>query len=155
MLSQDVLDTGSKGSYVLLIRVAEAQIITVGRLGTIPFPSGDYAYIGSALNGAKARLERHLRKEKKIHWHIDYLLQRSDIRNVIVCQTEERVECSIVEALNPHFDVIQGFGSSDCRCPGHLFSAPQEMEQQIMTTLDSLGLEPQMIDCRNPEVTHK
>lgn len=155
MVLRDGLGTGSKGSYVLLIRVSGLQTITIGRLETIPFPAGDYAYVGSALNGLKARLDRHLRREKKIHWHIDYLLQKATIRNIIVCQTEERVECLIAEALTRHFDVIQGFGSSDCRCSGHLFSAPEEMERQIMEQLNSLGLEPGLIDCRSLEVKHK
>ncbi|MFC2020901.1 DUF123 domain-containing protein [Chloroflexota bacterium] len=138
MLSKNDLDNRSKGSYVLLIRIPEEQTITIGGLDTIRFPAGDYAYVGSALNGLKSRLNRHLRKDKKLHWHIDYLRQRATICNIIICETEDRVECTIAQALSRQFDFISGFGASDCKCPSHLFFTAEEMEQEIMATLKPL-----------------
>ena len=88
------------GSYVLLIKLPREKIITIGRLGTIQFPGGCYAYVGSAMNGLKARLDRHLRGDKKLHWHIDYLLQEATISNIVICETGDRIECAIARTLS-------------------------------------------------------
>jgi len=139
-----------KGIYLLLIRLSEAQAIAVGSLGVVRFQRGYYAYVGSALGGFKSRLNRHLRKDKIPKWHIDYLLQKATIQSIIICETEERVECAIAEALSLRFESIHGFGSSDCKCPSHLFFAAEEMEQEIMTALNSLGLKPKLLE--NPSL---
>jgi len=65
----------------------------------------------------KKRLERHLRKEKKLHWHIDYLLRESEIEEIFL---SEREECEVAKAFLL-FDSIPGFGCSDCSCRSHLF----------------------------------
>ena len=44
-------------------------------MGEVSFKEGDYIYIGSAKGCLETRLQRHLRKEKRIFWHIDYLLE--------------------------------------------------------------------------------
>ena len=137
-----------KGSYVLLIELPEEQTITIGSLKAICFPRGYYAYVGSALGGVKSRLNRHLRRNKKPHWHIDYLLQRASINNVIVCEAENRIECTIAQALKSQFDCIPHFGSSDCSCPSHLFFAAEEMKLKIMATLNSLGVRARLANIR-------
>ena len=142
----------ASGSYILLIEMPEGQPITVGSLKTICFPGGYYAYAGSALGGFKSRLNRHLRIDKKIHWHIDYLLQKATIKDIIICQTEDRTECAIAQALSHQFDSIPRFGSSDCRCHSHLFSATEEMKGEIMTILNSLGMEPRLVPNLNQTV---
>jgi len=48
------------------------------RPGQIPFPAGWYVYTGSARNGLAQRVGRHLRHNKRKHWHIDYLLAVAD-----------------------------------------------------------------------------
>ncbi len=135
-----------KGSYVLVIELPEEQAIAVGSLKVLHFPGGYYAYVGSALGGVKPRLNRHLQRNKKPHWHIDYLLQKASINNIIICETEDRVECTIAQALSRQFDSITGFGSSDCKCPSHLFFDAEGMKQEIMTTLSSLGMRPRLAD---------
>ncbi len=135
-----------KGSYILLIGLPEEQIITVGSLKSIHFLQGCYAYVGSAMSGLKARLERHLRHNKKLHWHIDYLLQKATINDMIVCETEERLECSIAEAMGSQFDVIPGFGCSDCNCPSHLFFADEEMKRETTAMLNSMGKKPRLLE---------
>ena len=59
-----------KGSYVLLIEIGQEKEIQIGSIGNIYFKKGFYAYIGSALNGLEQRIERHIRKDKRFHWHI-------------------------------------------------------------------------------------
>ena len=147
---KDVLPV--KGSYVLIIELADEQPIAVGSLGSVNFSSGYYAYVGSALSGIIPRLERHLRKEKKIHWHIDYLLQRAAITNIISCETEDRIECAVAQAIGWRFHPIPGFGCSDCNCYSHLFYSTEEMEWVIMILLDSMSINPQLLavdDVRN------
>lgn len=143
-----------KGSYVLIIELREEQAITVGSLKVLHFPRGYYAYVGSALGGVKSRLSRHLQKNKQPRWHIDYLLQRASINNIIICEGEERVECAIAQALGQQFDSIPGFGSSDCKCPSHLFFDTKEMKQEIMTILNSLGLRPRLAENLNQEAVY-
>jgi Uri superfamily endonuclease len=112
-----------KGSYILLAELAAKKDIVVGKLGHLSFPKASYAYVGSAMNGLRARLVRHLREEKKLHWHIDYFLREAEIKEIIVCQAEERVECSLARALAGEFQSIPGFGASDCKCQSHLYFA--------------------------------
>jgi len=134
-----------KGSYVLLIQLTEEQTITTGRLKATYFPGGCYAYVGSAMSGFKARLNRHLRSDKKLHWHIDYLLEKAAISEIILCETEDRIECAIAQALSCQFDSIPGFGSSDCSCRSHLFFAGDKMKPTIMATLNSLSMQPRLV----------
>ena len=135
-----------KGSYVLLIELPEDQTIAIGSLEALHFPRGYYAYVGSAMGGLKSRLSHHFQGNKKAHWHIDYLLQKASINNVIVCETEERTECAIAQALSHRFDSIPGFGSSDCKCHSHLFFATDgsQINSTIMATLKLLGIRPSL-----------
>jgi len=131
-----------KGSYILLIELPEEKTITIGSLKDIYFPGGYYAYVGSAMSGFKSRLSRHHKQSKRPHWHIDYLLQKASITGIIICQTKDRVECAVAQALSRQFASIPGFGSSDCHCHSHLFFTTGEMKSIIIATLDSLGMEP-------------
>ncbi len=133
-----------KGSYTLLIQLTEEQAITTGSLKAIYFPRGYYAYVGSAMGGFKSRLNRHLKSNKKPHWHIDYLLEKASIVDIILCETNDRMECIIAQALNGQFDSIPGFGSSDCKCRSHLFFAANKMKSTIMATLNSLSMQPRL-----------
>ena len=63
----------------------------------------------------------YFRKDKKLHWHIDYLLQKTRISSIIISESHERIECTIAKALMRQFQCIVGFGSGDCKCKGHLF----------------------------------
>ena len=129
-----------KGSYVLLIQLPEQQTIAIGSSKAIYFSSGYYAYVGSAMSGFKSRLNRHLKSDKKPHWHIDYLLEKASISEIILCESEEKTECAIAQALSHQFDSIPGFGSSDCKCRSHLFFDTNKMKPTIMATLSSLPI---------------
>ncbi len=65
---------GLPQTYQLSIEVAAPISVCIGRLGTFIFQAGIYVYTGSARKNMDARLKRHFSKEKKMHWHIDYLL---------------------------------------------------------------------------------
>jgi len=110
-----------KGSYILLIQVDSAKHITVGRLGNIEFKTGCYAYAGSALNNLESRIERHYRTEKKLFWHIDYLLEHAIIVKDFRIESPLKLECTIARSLSQKMESITGFGCSDCSCNSHLY----------------------------------
>jgi len=121
------------GTYALMITLDRSRNICIGRRGRFCFPAGFYLYVGSALGpgGLEERLERHLRAEKRLHWHVDYLLHARGTRITQVWAMEgaTRRECDWARAALqlPGADlVVPRFGSSDCRCAAHLigFAGP-------------------------------
>ena len=112
---------GPPGSYILFLRLPRDERITVGRMGTFAFPAGLYAYVGSALGGWEARVNRHIYGGAKTHWHIDYLRAKAMIEGALVIEYPERLECRINRAITRvSIEVAPGFGSSDCNCLSHL-----------------------------------
>ncbi len=113
------------GSYVLIINLPIARELLIGRLGSIDFPQGYYAYAGSALGsgGLNARVCRHLRlaSKKRIHWHIDHLTSVGCIEEAWCMAGSQRWECTWADILSQNGRRLPPrFGASDCRCPGHL-----------------------------------
>ena len=116
----------ASGTYVLVLRLAEESYIAVGKLGEFRFPPGYHLYVGSAQGsgGLAARIGRHRRPRKRLHWHIDYLLQYARLEDVWYIESPRRLECVVAEAIRALPDArvpAPGFGSSDCRCTTHLF----------------------------------
>ena len=134
MALRDMLDLKvpkKPGVYTLVIELASATIINVGGLGVHSFPAGFYAYTGSAHGkGAmnlRRRIQHHLTRGKRKHWHIDYLLDSdaSKVKTAIFAETLDNVECAISKEsarLEGAEIPVKGFGSSDCRsgCKAHL-----------------------------------
>ena len=58
--------------------------VKIGKLGICNFSKGDYIYTGSANKNIEARVDRHRMKNKKLHWHIDYLLHDKNVELVDV-----------------------------------------------------------------------
>jgi Uri superfamily endonuclease len=129
------------GTYVLLLAVDAAFNGQIGKLGEVILPAGIYAYVGSAHGpgGLRARVLRHLRADKRRHWHIDTLTGAYPVREIWVTVSPERLECRwsrLLEGL-PGVDVpAPGFGSSDCGCRSHLYAIS---EAQIDAAWESLG----------------
>ncbi|MHC1579765.1 MAG: GIY-YIG nuclease family protein [Candidatus Alkanophagales archaeon] len=126
-------------TYVLVIRNAADVEVRVGSLGVLLFKRGYYAYVGSAKRNPEARIRRHLRKEKKLHWHIDYLLGASGVRVETVLLLDAP-ECTVARILSEHFPCVERFGASDCRCPSHLFFAERPSFEDVLK-----GSNPNMI----------
>ena len=107
-------------TYQLLIEVVRPLRATIGRFGRFAFPAGRYIYTGSARRNFEARIARHLRREKTLRWHIDYLLAAPGVRIVSVRRYRED-ECAINHATAGNLPVPY-FGASDCRmgCGSHL-----------------------------------
>ncbi|MCQ2086373.1 MAG: GIY-YIG nuclease family protein [archaeon] len=112
-----------KGTYVLFLYLNRDVEMKVGALGSVRLSSGSYCYVGSAMNGLDHRVNRHLSKVKKVHWHIDRLTLVVDEAFAYECEEEINTECSIAD-LMLHIGcipAIEGFGCSDCNCNTHLF----------------------------------
>ena len=111
------------GVYVLLLDLPQPRQIQIGRLGPFTFPAGRYFYPGSALSGVRSRLGWHLRQDKYLRWHIDYLRLHAEIQSIGILPTTERLECQLHQEAMTAFEgqvIVRGFGASDCRCLAHL-----------------------------------
>jgi Uri superfamily endonuclease len=119
-----------RGTYLLLASLAQPTQVAIGQFGTFSFPTGWYAYAGSALGpgGLPARIARHRRQNKRLHWHIDYLLAHSALAASWEIESTERLECAWASAIGQlpgaRLAVVR-FGASDCRCSGHLIHFQQ------------------------------
>jgi Uri superfamily endonuclease len=136
-----------QATYTLLIELAHPTVITIGRRGDYSFEAGWYAYVGSALNGLEHRIARHLRREKKLHWHIDYLLEHAVVRGVIYAETDKKHECRVAQALLKTLEPVPGFGCTDCRCLTHLFhhANHEQIKAAVLNSFRDLKLTPSEI----------
>jgi len=125
-----------KGSYVLIIELKENKTLQIGKLGKTYFKKGFYIYVGSALNSLEKRIQRHLIKNKKMHWHIDYLLHYAKIINVFYKESNKREECYVVKKLDKKFLSITDFGCSDCKCNSHLFYSSKNNIMPIIVEMN-------------------
>lgn len=112
----------------------------MGQLGEVSFKKGNYIYIGSAKGCLEARLRRHLKKDKKTYWHIDYLLENEKVRILQIWTIDKRMECQTSEVFyqDPTTEIIKkGFGSSDCKCLTHLLFVKNK--KRIESILKEIG----------------
>ena len=134
------------GVYVLIVKVLEECEIEVGSLGRIEFEEGYYAYVGRAMAGLQKRIERHLRRPRRVRWHIDWLTSNPIVKPLcaIFGETQNpRLEDELAEVLSG--EPIPRFGSSDARASSHLkylgtdlTTARRESEYAIL----KLGMKP-------------
>ena len=116
-----------RGSYLLILRLREETVVSVGSLGSISFRAGYYIYVGSAMANLGKRMERHGRLRKRHHWHIDALRAVSEVRAILAVRASIRLECEIAAAVSALADwSVRDFGSTDCACPTHLFGMSQD-----------------------------
>ncbi len=112
-----------RGSYLVTLHLAQDRMLEVGGLGRLSFRRGFYIYAGSAKANLKKRIDRHRRKKKAFHWHIDYLAAVADKITALPIRTGADLEHDLAAALGRLSDwTVPGFGSSDCTCPTHLFA---------------------------------
>jgi Uri superfamily endonuclease len=112
------------GAYVLWLRLATPLAVRAGAR-TATLAAGDYFYCGSAKGpgGLRGRLARHMRKDKRAHWHVDQLTAAGGILGAFI--REGGSECALNAALQALPAPAPGFGSSDCpHCVSHLRYLP-------------------------------
>jgi Uri superfamily endonuclease len=107
-------------TYQLIFDLPTPRRVVVGRFGVFVFPAGRYCYTGSARRAFEARIRRHLATEKRLRWHIDYLLAAPGVRIVEVRRLKQS-ECAANRQTLGEI-VVAGFGASDCHaaCGSHL-----------------------------------
>ena len=144
-----------RGVYVLIVEAPHDLSFNAGGLGEVRLSRGVYVYVGSAIgrrgSPLRRRVARHLSSDKRLKWHIDYLLASSArVTAIVAAEAAVKVECRLVESL---MDLglepaVRGFGSSDCKCPAHLLRSPRGLEHTVAlvtSALASLGLSPRLI----------
>ena len=112
----------SRGTYCLVMRLPNKSDIKIGRRSAVTFPRGYYCYVGSAMNNLEKRINRHMSKKKRFHWHIDWFLEYAEIVDVKRIESEKRLECFLSRDIASLSDrvIMKGLGSSDCSCETHL-----------------------------------
>jgi len=112
-----------RGSYLLILYNEKPFTKEIGSLGKREFKKGYYVYVGSAMRGMKNRIRRHLRKNKKRHWHLDYI-SPACMKTVKLyrIRRKERIEVLLTRRLmNICDDYVPGFGASDTNVDSHFF----------------------------------
>ena len=74
------VDTSNSGVYQLRISVRKICSISIWKLGTFTFPTGQYVYTGRAKKNLRQRIDRYKKTDKKCSWHIDYLLTEENVQ---------------------------------------------------------------------------
>jgi Uri superfamily endonuclease len=130
-----------QGVYLLIIYLKRATTIRIGKLGTFRFPRGYYVYVGSAMRALSKRLARHLRRGKKIFWHIDYFLAKASVIETRKYLTPKRLECYLATLFFCREDttvIAEKFGASDCTCPAHLFFCSSDPRRFLSSISSSM-----------------
>ncbi len=118
------------GAYALALHLANPVDLDLKSVAAERVRAGWHIYVGSARGpgGLRARLRRHFRKDKKVHWHIDRLTVTA--LEMCAAVTGDSIECELVARLLAAGGLTcetPGFGSSDClTCPGHLLTLRTE-----------------------------
>ena len=137
------------GAYALILEIPRDLNVPAGSGGRLT--RGHYIYCGSARGpgGIRARVARHLRADKSLHWHIDRL-QPQDYAIAVIFDTGT-TECALAEAfmgIDGAEMPIRGFGASDCTtCSSHLVRLPRAMSPRVITeAMGPAGGTPVLID---------
>jgi len=130
------------GTYALISQSHSNETIQIGRWRLLDLQPGYYIYVGSAFGpgGVQARLSRHLRTDKRKHWHIDYLIEHVTPLEVWISYATEHLEHEWASILSKRSELIpiQGFGCSDCKCSSHLFYTPEMLEGNWLGEVERL-----------------
>ncbi len=128
--------TAVPGAYVLFIELDETLALRETSPGFQTLAPSCYAYSGSAYGpgGLRARLRRHLNREKALRWHVDHPTAAGWIFALGLAPGGQ--ECALCESLSrqPGVEVpLAGFGSSDCvSCPAHLLRIGRPVDPRML-----------------------
>ena len=118
------------GRYILVFKIERPLVLQISTLNYGKSFSLDpeyYGYIGSAMGpgGIFSRVSRHIKRDKKIKWHIDYITSHEEVMFLFVywVNSKNLSECDIVRVLHKHGlgkAIVRGFGATDSPCYSHL-----------------------------------
>lgn len=136
-----------RGTYALILASELNLSIRVGALGKIELCPGFYIYVGSAFGpgGLRARISRHMKRSKKLHWHVDYL--RAHMRLTAVCYdgypAVQEHNWSYALQKSPRLQSpFPRFGASDCSCVSHLFYSETVQSSSALRELLEFHTDP-------------
>ena len=142
VMTAGVCIPAAPGTYALLLYVHEPATLKVGKLGLFQLPQQEYIYFGSALGpgGLRGRISRHMRHEKRPHWHIDALTQHAEVCAVWYTASSSHLECQwcqAVSTIDQAWVPVPGFGASDCAsaCDAHLIAFTQPPTLDALTAM--------------------
>ena len=153
MPESSILLPEEKGTYILVAFAEQVKSVEIGRLGKYEIIPGYYAYVGSAFGagGLRARIGHHLESTAAPHWHIDYLLQHAQVKEVWFTTAGRKLERHWAELLenSPKFRIpIPRFGSSEYHRSrsSHLFYSKRRPSFELFRQLVNEHLEGVMTE---------
>jgi sugar fermentation stimulation protein A len=130
----------NSGVYILEIFVKNSFTITLRKKDKFILSKGYYYYFGSAQKNLSSRINRHKRKDKITHWHIDNITVNTNaeiINTFIMEDVGKDYECKLREKVEDYFKLIhpiKGFGNSDCEnCISHLLFSENRIKIEEIT----------------------
>ncbi|WP_297420305.1 DUF123 domain-containing protein [Thermococcus sp.] len=128
-----------KGSYFLVIRLDGDKIVRT-KAREFPLGKGYYVYVGSAMNSLEKRVKRHFSKEKRLHWHIDYLLKEAELLRAYLIPSKDRLEERLSLEVSRFGQPVEGFGAGDVRVSTNLYRFEEKPDEVLMGILEELSL---------------
>ncbi|MCD6196655.1 MAG: GIY-YIG nuclease family protein [Staphylothermus sp.] len=144
------------GYYLLIFRIYKKLTIITRGNKVFSLNPGIYVYIGSAYGpgGLRSRIIRHLRRNKKVFWHVDYLTTNKYVELVgfvIITITSNKtidLENLLSKKIQKHLEPILGFGCSDKRKDkSHLYYCMKNFPDclriidEILSSIKNIGIE--------------
>lgn len=125
-------------TYVLVLQKRTSSPVLLGK-ETVTMERGFYLYVGSAKRAMRARLARHLTKQKRLFWHVDYVTSCPDV-TVKAIFFSSRGECATLkEVIALGIPFGRRLGASDCTCPSHFIYIPGTRLKNVMSLLAQRG----------------
>ncbi len=128
-----------RGAYLLIIEIGRDTVVRT-KAREFHLRPGYYVYVGSAMNSLEGRVRRHMSGNKKLHWHVDYLLERSKLLEAILIPSDERIEERLSEAVSRLGEAVEGFGASDLGVSSNLYHFDEHPGDLLGKLLSSMGL---------------
>jgi Uri superfamily endonuclease len=145
----------NSGTYAIVFYLMEDNEFIIPRFGRVFFRKGYYVYSGSAKKNLIPRVKRHIRKEKKLKWHIDYFSVSEKVITKKIFLFAHRSECEINRffKLSGGKIVIEKFGASDCKnkCKSHFLYF--EKMPKLKTVIEFGGIDGKLLILQNIEQT--
>ncbi len=157
-----MISIDGRGIYILILKNTCEEWVKPGSLPYTLFQQGIYAYVGSAKGpgGLARRINRHLKRHKKIKWHIDYLTCKDTWIPIAVIYSEcfSCCEEALVQQLEKSglwTHMVKGFGSSDTDAFSHFLKFKYNDITRAVKIAEKaflgIGLKPQKIIFRKED----
>ena len=128
-----------KGSYFLVIRLDKDKAVRT-KAKEFSLRRGYYVYVGSAMNSLEKRVTRHFSREKRLHWHIDYLIEEAQLLRAYLVPNEERLEERLSMEVSGFGEPVHGFGAGDVKVSTNLYRFEEEPDKALVKILEGMGL---------------